>query len=268
MLAFHYRPNHEPAEPYTPPTWADGTDEEIAEAVAKADAGEIDLTDYWSVGDERTVGLSAMSATGDTFDVNETHAAQDVTFVIMNVGYNVTDVDNSNVNFVVGLKNSLNTSGVMNQSKVMNGSSATNAINYGGWNNSARRKWCNSIFYASFPDTIKDIFKLFRTKTANGGSSNYTGIQTSQDRFALFAEKEVFGSKTYCRDEELSQLNQINYYTTATNRIKQTNGSNNYWWERSPYGSDTKGFCCVNGSGSTYRFDANNTCGIAPFGCI
>ena len=42
-------------------TWAGGTDEEIVLMVAAADAGYIDLTDYWAVGQERTVHLSAMS---------------------------------------------------------------------------------------------------------------------------------------------------------------------------------------------------------------
>ena len=45
-------------------TWAGGTDEEIVLMVAAADAGYIDLTDYWAVGQERTVHLSAMSGGG------------------------------------------------------------------------------------------------------------------------------------------------------------------------------------------------------------
>lgn len=46
-------------------TWAGGTDEEIVLMVAAADAGYIDLTDYWAVGQERTVHLSAMSGGGN-----------------------------------------------------------------------------------------------------------------------------------------------------------------------------------------------------------
>ena len=60
-------------------TWATGTDAEIADMVAAADAGQISLKDYWAAGQERTVNLSAMAATG----VSETHAAQSATLVLM-----------------------------------------------------------------------------------------------------------------------------------------------------------------------------------------
>lgn len=52
-------------------SWADGTDEQIAAMIQAADEGEINLADYWNVGDERTVQLSAMEATG----VGESHVA-------------------------------------------------------------------------------------------------------------------------------------------------------------------------------------------------
>lgn len=43
-------------------SWANGTDEEIAAMVDAAERGEIDLTDYWTAGDTRTVHLDAMPA--------------------------------------------------------------------------------------------------------------------------------------------------------------------------------------------------------------
>lgn len=63
-------------------TWADGTDEEIVAMVEAADKGEINLADHWKVGDERVVHLSAMAAT----EVEESHVAQDVVFVLMHMG--------------------------------------------------------------------------------------------------------------------------------------------------------------------------------------
>ena len=54
--------------------WSTGTDEQIAAMVAAAEAGEINLSDYWSAGDTRTVQLSAMLAHG----VSDSHAAQGV----------------------------------------------------------------------------------------------------------------------------------------------------------------------------------------------
>lgn len=258
-------------------TWADGTDEEISAIIAAADAGEIELADYWSVGDERTINLSAMTASGTndygSWSVGETHAAQTVTMVIMNQGYNVVGCNNSHVHFVVGLKHSLNEKGYMN-------STNTNA---GGWKNCARRGWCNSIFRASIPDTIRSIFKQFNTKTANGGSNtNYSAIDTTQDYFALFAGKEIFNEEQsgpagsfypaysggYSIKDEADNLSQITYYSTSSNRIKQVNGANDRWWERSPAYSYATHFCYVYGDGSAGGTDAGNTIGLAPFGCI
>lgn len=245
------------SEAVTIVTWADGTDAEIANMVAAADNGDIDLTDYWSVGQERVVSLAAMEASGSndygSWSVGESHAAQDVTLVIMNEGYSVTGVDNSHVHFVVGLKHCLNETGNI-------------GFNNRNWKGSKRRGWCNSIFYVSFPETLKPIFKMFNTKTASTGDNN-TSIDITEDRFTLFAEKEIFGSKTWCADTEAAQLNQITWYETSSNRIKQVSGSNYDWWERSSAYYSTGIFCLV------YNGDARNgyedySRGLAPFGCI
>jgi len=44
-------------------SFASGTDQELADMLAAHYAGDIDIHDYWSVGDTRTVSLSAMDAT-------------------------------------------------------------------------------------------------------------------------------------------------------------------------------------------------------------
>jgi hypothetical protein len=105
---------------YEPPTrivtWGGGTDEQIQAMVQAADNGEIDLTDYWSVGDERQVTLSAMEATG----VGESHVEQTVTLVLMNVGgkelANATASGRTTCSFIVGQKGCLAETGYMNSS--------------------------------------------------------------------------------------------------------------------------------------------------------
>lgn len=233
-------------------TWANGTDEEIAAMIAAADAGQIDLGDYWAVNDERTVSLSAMAATG----VGETHAAQYVTFVLMHKGL-YKDANDKTVNFVVGLKDSLNENGYMN-------SADTNA---GSWESSARRTWCNSIFKNAIPASLRGIFKQFKTVTASENNSDT--LKTSLDYFALFAEKEVFGTNTFSRAAEANALTQIDYYKVTANRVKKVNGSANYWWERSPYSDSSYFFCGVNINGTADAYGASNTTrSLAPFGCI
>jgi len=235
-------------------SWQNGTDDEIAAMIAAADAGQIDLTDYWSIGDERTVSLSAMAATG----VGETHAAQSVTFVLMDTGANsgYKDANDKTVNFVVGLKHSLNENGYMNRTN-------TNA---GSWESCARRTWCNNVFRMAIPETLRGIFKQFKTVTASENNSDT--LKTSLDYFALFAEKEVFGTNTYSRAAEANALKQIKYYEVSANRIKNVNGSAAIWWERSPSSNYSYNFCIVNiygNAGSNFASDAG---GVASFGCI
>ena len=250
---------------YKPPfkivTWAGGTDEEIVAMVAAADAGLINLSDYWAVGDIRTVQLSAMSATG----VGESHAAQAVDLVLMHAGgYKLAD--GNTCNFVVGQKDCLNETGYIN-------STGTNS---GSWNGSKRRTWCNSVYKNALPSTLLPIFKQFKTITAQtyNGSTN----QESFDYFALPAAKEVFGGSatsagsdtSYSNLTEFNALFQFDYYKTTSNRVKKLGktGTDSRWWERSPNYKDSPTFCFVISGRAAYGSDASSSYGLAPFGCI
>ncbi len=241
--------------------WATGTDEEIAEMVAAADAGLINLVDYWAVGQERKINLSEMAATG----VGEYHAKQTVTMVLMHKGgYKLAN--GKTCSFVVGQKNGLTETGYMN---------STNT-NSGSWNGCARRNWCNSVYYNSFPAALKPIFKKFKTITAE--VYNGTSLQTSEDMFALPAEREIFGEgygyagKGYSNNTEAActDLVQFEYYKTTSNRVKKAGdaGSAGDWWERSPYANYGTIFCIVNSDGSAGNSNASGARLLAPFGCI
>ena len=140
--------------------------------------------------------------------------------------------------------------------------------NSGSWNGSARRTWCNNVFRNAIPSTLRAIFKQFKTVTAQ----TYNGLtnQTSVDYFALPAEKEIFGSRTYSNETEFNALFQFDYYKTASNRVKKLGktGTASDWWERSPYCNLPARFCCVNGNGNAKFNNASSTFGLAPFGCI
>ena len=239
-------------------TWAGGTDKEIVAMVEAADQGIINLSDYWAVGDTRTVQLSAMSATG----VGESHEAQEVDLILMHAGGYALNAavasGRTECSFVVGQKDLLATAGYMN-------SSATNS---GSWEGSARRVWCNNVYKNALPSTLLPIFKQFKTITAEtyNGSTN----QESVDYFALPAEKEIFDSKFFSNETEFNALFQFDYYKTISNRIKKLGktGSAGNWWERSPLYSASSGFCRVGSSGSANSNNARFPYGLAPFGCI
>ena len=231
-------------------SWAGGTNEQIAAMVAAADAGQIDLSDYWSEGDIRTVSLSSMSATG----VGESHAAQSVRFVLSDPGH-FTLASGKPCNFVVNMKDCLREQGYMNSSNT----------NSGGWNGCKRRTWCNNVFRNAIPSGLRPAFKQFQTKAAIG-----TGVAstTSTDWFALPSEVEVFGRVTYANSTAESGNTQLNYYKTPSNRVKKTNGSADWWWVRSPVSSASNLFCIVGSSGSADGSWSAIDSGLSPFGCI
>ena len=239
-------------------SWANGTDAQIVTMVEAASAGKIALSDYWSVGDERTVALSSMAATG----VGESHAAQNVTMILMNAG-GKTLSNGDACQFIVGQKQLLNYAASSLEDGYMNSSNT----NTGGWSSSARRTWCNNIYYNAIPSTLQPIFKQFTNTTGVGGGAT-SGLQTTTDYFALPAEKEIFGTNTYSQSDEAAALTQFTYYATSSNRIKYySSGGGHPWWERSPY-SGSNVFCIVNSDGSAGYTSASNTYGFAPFGCI
>lgn len=251
-------------------SWSAGTDEEIVAMVEAAKNGQIDLADYWAVGQERQITLNSMTA--DVAKASEAHASQTVTFVLLHKGlYDlVTPAKDKNgntrtkVSFIVGMKNNLAETGCMN----------SDGNNAGSWNSCPRRTWCNSTFYNAIPSSIRPIFAKFKTVTASENNSDT--LKTSEDYFALCAEKEVFGTRTYSRQAEANALTQFEYYgLNSTNRVHKTGGnastqtSGNWWWERSPYSGNSYYFCNVDNSGGAYGNIAYRTGGgLSPFGCI
>lgn len=244
-------------------TWSTGTDAEIAAMVQMADAGLINLKDYWAVGQERTVQLSAMKATG----VGESHVAQSVTLVLMDstcTGFTLataTSGGKTKPDFIVGLKNNISGNGYMNSS----------GTNENGWSGCERRTWCNNVFRLSIPSSLRGIFKQFKWKQGKGGGAS-SGLLETTDYFGLAPEKAVFGSAAYSQSDEAVLYAQWDWYKTSTNRIKKQGDNNSVgiWWECSPYSGNSNGFCFVGSSGSANYFtDASlDICGFAPFGCI
>ena len=232
-------------------SWANGSDAEVAAMLEAHYAGQIDIHDYWTVGDERVVNLSAMAATG----VGETHAAQSVTLVLSNAGGKYLADEVTECAFQWDQKNCLLETGYMNSSDT----------NVGGWKNSARRGWCNNVYYNAIPATLRPIFKQHKNLSGLGNSST-SGVERTTDYVALRAEIEIFGTRSFSVEDEGSQ---VTYYQTSANRIKNLGdaGSAVAWWERSPR-SKRSSFCLVAGNGNASSSTANYGRGLALCGCI
>lgn len=259
------------AEPYVPPTWGGGTDAEIVEALQKHYSGAVDLADYWSVGDERVVSLSAIASTNITTNghimshsmTSEAHTAQNITFVLMNVGGKTLSDGVTECAFVVGQKDLLYAAGAINGER---------AYSYaGGWEDSCRRYWCNSLFYSAIPSTLRPIFKQHLNVSADVPYSVTQTPFTSIDYFALPAEKEVLGSCVKADPTVESSLTQFEYYETAANRIKyytQGDGYEYQYWTRSVEKNTAAFVCGISASGESFAENAANTNCMSPFGVI
>lgn len=228
--------------------FATGTNEQLYRMLQAHYAGTINIHDYWHVGDTRTVHLSGMSATGD----DEPHAAQDVEIVLMNAG-GMTDTSGTECAFVWGMKDCLNEFGRINASDTNNG----------GWPATARATWCEHKLYPAFGSDFNRLFREFKHTSCDG--TNGTVEVSKTGHCALFSEKMVFGSIVFTGEVENSHPH-LQWYQTASNRIKKANGLACYWWLSSSYIKSSSSFVRVDGNGNRLGGTASDTRGISAFG--
>lgn len=239
--------DHGDPEPATAPSvyvnthgdtsWATAPVETVKKLLNKHYSGQISIFNYWGIGDEREIKLGG--------EINETvqMVLTDKNFYELapgghGVGYPCA--------FTVDQKNLLGkTFRPMNDKDT----------NEGGWEKSKMREWLNSVYREAFPDGYEEIFVQFV-------------VDGVVDHFALRSEMELFGETVYSDDESGWQ---IEYYKVTRNRVKCLGsdfGSANFWWERSPNGSGSSGFCYVDSNGNANWSYASGTSGVAPFGCL
>ena len=254
-------------------SFATGTDEEIAKMIQAHYNNQINVADYWAVGDTRTVHLSAMVGT----IVGESHRAQDVQFIIGDFEHDdLTTPINGHTKAAVTLLQKdclMDASTALNpvngSSNSENGYMNSSVGNSGGWKNCARRAWCNKVFFEALPSEWQSMVKTVNKKSGTGGNSSY-GTEVTADKIFLAAEIEIYGSINYSVNGEGTQYQ---YYKNApANRYKlpQWNSSydNNIYRERSPRSSNGLQFCVVAQTGKASAANTNDTCGIAPCLCI
>ena len=101
-------------------------------------------------------------------------------------------------------------------------------------------------------------------KLSSAGSQSTT-IKTTADKLFLLSEVEIFGSTSYSVSGEGTQYA---YYKAGNSKVKNVSGSAYYWWERSPYASNSAAFCFVGSSGSADYISASNSFGVAFGFCV
>ena len=255
------------------PTWADATFDQIRILLLMHDRGEINIYDYWSVGDKKDVELGVIenwtTPGGNTF--YGFNSSQILTWELMDTSY----ANNSNIHFVVGTEDCLNSPREFHLDEY----DPTSPWIY-GWHNSNIRTWLNSSFKNALPAGFLKLFKQMTIKSATGatiqdGEHTTTTVTTVNDYFALFAAKEVTNSALgyYSIAEENAVLSKVQ----GLSGYKNVNGTRRSWWLRSMADYARKTWMSDTGHIPMYCNGNPNVDvpsiptiprGIAPFGCI
>lgn len=262
----------EPKEDLKIVTFADGTDAEIEKMIEAHYAGKINISDYWAVGDKRTIHHNAMDATG----VSESHRANDYAYVIIGIEHDdlVTAI-NGKTKAAITIQTErmlyLDTTTEYNTSYNAShecGYINESSTNSGGWEGCARRTWCNNVYKKCLPTYIQNMMKQVKKLTSAGSKSST--IKISNDYAFLLSEIEIFGSTTCSYAGEGKQYQ---YFKNATaNKYKKPYFSGSFvsgrYWERSPYSNSEKNFCHMDMNGKPYYEGCSYTLGLAPCLCL
>lgn len=199
----------------------------------------------FKVGDEKTIALST---------------GEQVTLVILGFNHDDKASGGGKAGITFGMKNLLATKYPMNSS----------SNNTGGWDRSVMRTSTMKTLLGQLPADLQAAIKPVTKKTSAGLQD--TTINSTTDSLFLLSEIEVFGSATYSVSGEGTQYDYYkNIANTDTARIKKLSngsGSANGWWLRSPYESNSAGFCCVYAVGNVYNYYAGDSAGVAFGFCV
>lgn len=253
-----------------------------------ADAGN--GSNYWAVGDRKavavngTVGTQAVNGTYYVyiigFNHNSSREGNGITFGTFKTALS----GGTDICLVDGQYNDYSTNGTKYFN--MNHSSNTNS---GGWkgcdlrydvlgstntnNGDATATTATSpvagTLMAALPSDLRAVMKPMTIYTDNTGGGNNTAsyVTASVDYLPLLAEFEIFGTRTYANSAEQNYQQQYAYYSAGNSKVKyrhSATGSTAYWWERSPYYTNSSYFCCVNTNGNANIYYARISFGLAP----
>lgn len=243
-------------------SWANGTPEEIAKMLESHYKGEIDIADYWAVGDVRTVTIDGIP----NFVTAEVQPEQSVELVIIGINHDDKADGSGKAAITVQVKNQMMEAGHMHPDKTQ----------CSLWDLTMRRAWCNYGFKTALPSWLQDLVKPV-TKITNrhchiGYESykDYRGQIITEDEVFLLSEFEVFGKASFGGTnwgDVGSDGTQYEYMESAVNWEK--GGPSLSWWTRSSW-VDNNGnshFVVVLGESEVSQ-SADTNSGISPGLCI
>lgn len=219
-------------------TWAKGTDKQLKAMLDAHYAGDIDIYDYWHVGDERKVEIQS---TNNAPSYGGVSSKQSATLVLVDKKTGDTMHDGTkNYAFVVGHKNAM-------LEKMVIGFGITTD----SFENGQLKDWLNNSYRYSIPSGIRNIIKGIYSPSIFIPSVSQITNEIQQDTYSVYT---------------------FVYYRNKSDIIKKLGDDGNVteWWTRtksatSGSGSATKYFKYINTGGdviSTEKY--NDYHGIVP----
>ena len=189
-------------------SWSTGTDTEIVNMVKGYYNGDLSLSDIqsvWSLGDCRSVNLSAMTAANG---VGESHRAQTIELQILDFNHDelftpingiekaLITVDQKNCLMDAACANGTSLPYQNTERGYMNSTNTTDVY----WNRCARRNWCNGVYYNALPPYLKVLVKPVKKYCLVKSPSDFVEGESQEmqdhigfsiDRCFLLSEDEV-----------------------------------------------------------------------------
>ena len=216
------------------PYEANFADNTWAQVIAACQRGTVPET--WAVGNQKTMTMDGKDYLFDTMGINpDTYTAggkAPLTFQLHDCYADTKDMNSSDTNS-------------------------------GGWTSCAMRNTHLPAILALMPTEVQNGIREVNKLTSAGNQS--ATINTTSDKLFLLSEVEIFGLTKYSAAGEGTQYD---YYKAGNSKVKKRNGSAAYWWERSPYASNSARFCLVFRGGNASTGNASTANGVAFCFCF
>lgn len=139
--------------------------------------------------------------------------------------------------------------------------------NTGGYNASAMKTYLDGVFALGLGSALGSSDYLY---TISRAISKKGSTEWVRNTVFLPTEVEVFGVATYGDDQNAwnTNIQYPIYRDSSYYRCKKYNGSRAWWWEATPYASNSTTFCNVNRTGYSSADNASlSDGGVAPAFC-
>ena len=139
--------------------------------------------------------------------------------------------------------------------------------NTGGYNASAMKTYLDGVFALGLGSALGSSDYLY---TISRAISRKGSTEWARNTVFLPTEVEVFGVATYGDDQNEwnTNIQYPIYRDSSYYRCKKYNGSRAWWWEATPYASNSTNFCDVYFNGVSNSGGASNSDGgVAPAFC-